>query len=286
MGKKSSDQFRALATTIFLIVIWLLLPVAIRSILRVSFYEFQAPSWHVISWVDDLQSYWPQRVHSKNQLIEAGRDLSRRNAAYQLLRQEHEALKTELAALQGALNLPSLPQYKYEIARVARRELNAWWQHIIIRKGNNYGIPLGAAVVFRDGVVGRVTEVHYSTSVIELISSPAFRMAATFDGDTRPVTYQGKHNTSLSYAWGEVRDVPPDIRTSSDRPLRLISSRLGGVFPQGLYIGGVVSLEPDSNGLFSRGIVKLSPNIRDIHEVAVLIPMSATTGGKRHARRY
>lgn len=156
---------------------------------------------------------------------------------------------------------------------MARRELNAWWQHIIIRKGQNYGIPLGAAVVFRDGVVGRIKEVRYSTSVVELISSPSFRMAATFEGDTRPITYQGRHNTALTYAWGEIRDVPPDIKASRKHPQRLISSRLGGIFPQGLFIGEAISLEPDSNGLFSRGIVRLSPNIRDIHEVSVLIPV-------------
>jgi len=285
LGKRSSDQLRALATTIVLLAIWLLLPVATRSLLRVGFYEFQAPSWHAISWASDLQSYWALRTQSKHKLIERGRDVSRVNAAYRLLKQENDALKTEMATLQNALNLPSLPQYRYEVARVARRELNAWWQHIIIRKGRNYNIPVGAAVVFHDGVVGRVKEVRYSTSVVELLSSPSFRIAATFDGDTRPVTYQGsRRNLSLTYAWGEVRDVPPDIKTSPDKPRRLISSRLGGIFPQGLYIGDVISLKADNNGLFSRGVVRLSPDIRDIHEVAVLIPVSPAEESTAHAR--
>jgi len=252
--------------------------------LRVNFYEFQAPAWHGISGIDDLQSYWALRAHSKTQLIERGRDLARINAAYQLLRQEHNALKTEMASLQSALNLPPLPQYKYEIARVVRREINAWWQHLIISKGKKHGIPAGAAVVFHDGVVGRIKEVYYSTSVVELVSSPSFRIAATFEGDTRPITFQGKHNLLFDHSWGEVRDVPPDIKANTDKPLHVISSRLGGIFPQGLYIGEAISLEADNNGLFSRGLIRLSPNIRNILEVAILIPIIPAEENETYAR--
>ena len=50
--------------------------------------------------------------------------------------------------------------------------------------------------------LARVVEVHATTSVVELISSPGLRLAAVFDGDDRPVSFQGGVNPPLRPAQG------------------------------------------------------------------------------------
>jgi rod shape-determining protein MreC len=260
------------ALGVFLLA-WWIVPTAIKSFLRVSFSEFQAPAWVATSYLDDLEDFWARRSHSKVELIEAGREVARAKSLYQFNAQRKETLENEIQRLEAILNLPSRREFRYEVARVVRRDLSAWWQQIVIRKGNDYDIPLGAAVVFSGGVVGRVVEVGAFTSRVELITSPNFRMAANFEGDERPVVYQGVAQAGFGDPHGTVRDAPQDIVASTQAPLRLVSTRLGGTFPPGLMIGRVPWLEPGSTGIFQAGKVELDDRLLSLHEVAVLIPL-------------
>lgn len=254
------------------LAIWWALPLALKRWAKAGFYEFQAPAFLAQSHAKDLQTYWDLRTRSQRDLIEAGRDLSRVNAQYQVALQEAQAKQDEIERLEQLLNLPSRPDFRYEIARVAQRDLSAWWQRLVIRKGENYDIPEGAAVIFSGGVVGRVREVHAYTAVVELVSSPGFRMAANVVGEAAPVTYLGVPTPSFSPPRGEALNVPPTITVSPTEPRKLVSSELGGIFPAGLAIGSITALEPGSDGYFQRGTVRLNPQLASLREVAVVIP--------------
>lgn len=272
MGRLHPPQIKALSLLGILIAAWVLVPPVVKRFLNTGFYEFQAPLVNAASHLKDIQSYWALRT-SKETLIELGRDLARENAAYVLLAQQNQSLRAEIERLEALHNLPPDFEHRYEVARVIRRDINAWWQRILIRKGRNAGIVEGAAVIYRGGVAGRVIEVHANTALVELISSPKFRMAANIEGDLRPVVYQGLINPTLGQPIGEVRDVPPDIQASPGDPRRLVSSRLGGIFPQGIPIGTITRLESSADGLFNRAEVRLHPDLINLHEVAVLVPL-------------
>ncbi|HBR92895.1 MAG TPA: rod shape-determining protein MreC [Opitutae bacterium] len=273
MANHRLDKIKPLVALGVFLVAWWVIPTAFKSFLRVSFSEFQAPAWVATSYLDDLEGFWARRSHSKVELIEAGREVARAKSLYQFNAQRNETLENEIQRLEAILKLPSRREFRYEVARVIRRDLNAWWQQIIIRKGQDYQIPVGAAVVFYGGVVGRVVEVNAFTSRVELISSPNFRMAANFEGDERPVVYQGVAQSGFGSPTGVVRDAPQDMVASTQMPLKLVSTRLGGTFPPGLLIGRVNWLQPGSTGIFQTGTVELHSSLLSLHEVAVLIPL-------------
>lgn len=275
MPSNRFDQAKPFVLLGIVVLGWLLLPVAVKSVLRVSFFELQAPIPAAASYVRDLQEYWAERAHTRNALIEAGRDLQRVYAGYEFQAQQAQALQAEVERLEKLLNLPSDSHYRFEAARVAQRDLSGWWQQLLIRKGANYGIPVGAPVVYAGGVVGRVREVHAYTAVVDLISSPRVRLAATFEDDSRPVSYQGGGNPPLAPAHGVVEFVPLDVFASAAAPKRLVTSGLGGVFPSGLTIGMVTQLQPSADGLFKSGEVALDPRLSELSEVTVLVPVSA-----------
>ena len=129
-------------------------------------------------------------------------------------------------------------------------------------------------MIFAGGVVGRVVEVDAFTSRVELVTSPNFRMAASFEGDDRPVVYQGVPQSGFGDAAGEVRDAPQDLVANTQDPLRLVSTRLGGTFPPGLLIGSVSWLEPGNTGIFQAGTVQLDERLLSLNEVSVLIPLN------------
>jgi rod shape-determining protein MreC len=268
------DQAKPFLTLGLALAAWLVLPVVFRTFLRVSFFEMQAPVDTVVSHVRDLQDFWSLRNHSKNELIEAGRDLARLNASYELKVQENIALHADIARLEGLLRLPSFENYRAEPARVARRDFSSWWQRLVIRKGDNYGIIVGSPVIFTGGAVGRVSEVHAYTAVVDLVSNPDVRIAATIEGDTRPISYQGALNPAFGPARGVVEFLPLDVFASSASPKNLVTSGLGGVFPPGLVIGTVTYVEASADGLFKTGEVQLDPRLAEITEVTVLVPLA------------
>ena len=274
MAKLRLTKYKPLVALGAFLVAWWLVPTIFKSFIRISFTEFQAPAWVATSYLEDLEGFWARRGHSKLELIEAGRDLARQKAFYQLQAQRNETLQAELERLESVLGLPGRREFRQEIARVIRRDLSAWWQRITIRKGRDYGIEEGAAVIFAGGVVGRVAKVDAFTSEVELVTSPAFRMAASFEGDPRPVVYQGLVQTGFGDPRGEVRDAPQDLVATGQMPLHLVSTELGGTFPPGLTIGRVSWLEPGSSGIFQVGEVLLDDRLLSLHEVIVLIPLN------------
>lgn len=273
MPRNLTYQAKAFLLVLLLLLVWWLAPAFLKRWNRVIFEEFQAPAWTALSYLRDLRSYWTIRTRSESDLVEAGVDLARLNAAYALRNQKADTLERELRRLESFFNLPSHPEYRYEVARVVRRDFSGWWQTLVIRKGLNQGIEPGQAVVFGGGVVGRVARSSAYTATVELISSPRFRTAAHFEGDNRPVEFRGAENPGFRMASGYVATVPADLEVSLKNPLRLTSSRLGGVFPDGLTLGWVYSLDPSPDGLFQSGRVRLDARLQSLREVAVLVPL-------------
>lgn len=274
MPFKRFDQANPFVTLGIVVAAWLLVPTAVKSFARASFFELTAPVTLAASRIRDLQEFWALRSHSKTELIEAGRDVARVNASYELAVQQNTELQAEISRLESLLRLPSFKDYRYEHARVARRDFSAWWQRILIRKGRNFGIPAGAPVVFTGGVVGRVSEVHATTAVVELISSANIRLAGVVEGDSRPISFQGGLNPTFAPPRGIVELMPLDIIASPLSPKRLVTSGFGGVFPPGLTLGTIIKADLGSDGLFKTGEVKLDERLGSLTEVTVLVPLS------------
>lgn len=275
MASKNLRHYRPFIVLFSFLVGWWVLPVGVKSFLQVGFYEFQAPFTLASSHMRDIQDYWALKIHSKQSLLEAGRDLARTNAAYALALQEQSVLKQELEDLEALLSLPAEPGYRYTIARVIERHPHSWWQQLTVRKGSAHGIVEGAGVVFVGGVVGRVVRVYSHTSIVQLLSHPEFRIASQLEGDSRVVVYQGANTPQGPDLTGLVKNLPLDLKpesSGSQALIRLHTSRLGGIFPDGIHIGWIDRIEPEKDGLFGKAKVTLDERLRYLKEVAILIP--------------
>ena len=272
--RKRFDTARPFVTLLVLVIAWMVIPTVVKTFARVSFFELTAPMTIAAERVRAIRDFWALRLHSKDELIQAGIDVAHLINSYEAGVQQNTELQAEIARLESLLRLPSFNEYRYEHARVARRDFSGWWQRIVIRKGRNYGIPVDAPVIFTGGVVGHVTEVHATTAIVELISSPNMRLAGVVEGDSRPVSFQGGINPTLAPPMGVVETVPLDVIASATSPKRLVTSGLGGVFPPGLSLGTIVHVELGSDGLFKSGEVKLDERLGSLTEVTVLVPLN------------
>lgn len=270
------DQTRPFLVLAIAFAAWVVLPFFVKRFARATFFEFQAPINVGAETVRTLQDYWSMRTRDPNDLIQAGREIARLNSFYENKIKESRTLEGEVVRLEALLGLPVFNQYRAEAARVVRRDYNAWWQRITIRKGKSHGITVGAPVIFVGGVVGRVSEVGLYTSVVDLISSPGVRLSAIIETDGRhhPVSYQGRTSAAFSTATGSLEFVPLDVLVAPGRTARVVTSGMGGVFPPGLSLGVIQKLEPDSDGLFQSAKVSLDPRLASVMEVTVLVPLA------------
>jgi len=271
---KRFDQVSPFVTLGIILLTWLLLPFVFKTFTRATFFEIQAPLTVADSYAHDLQDFWSNRLRSKDELLQAGRDLAGLVAKYDFSVQQNQQLEADILRLENLLNLPPLPAFRLEPARVAQRDFSGWWQRFTIRNGKNFGLTVGAPVVFSGGVVGRITEVHRYTAVVDLVTSPTFRLAASLAGDNRPISYQGGLNDSFKAPRGTVEFVPLEFTAARNAPRRLVTSGLGGIFPAGLSIGEILNLELSADGLFKAGDVQLDERIGTLTEVTVLVPLN------------
>jgi len=254
---------------------WLLLPVAVKSFLRVAFFELQAPVQVTASYVRDLQEFWAERTHSKDELIEAARELRHVYAGYEFQAQQTDAEQAEITRSSGSsacrpIRTSASSRHAYAGATCPAGGNNSPFAKVRITICQS-----GAPVVYGGGVVGRVREVRAYEADVDLVSSPRLRIAATSKTTTRPVSYQGGNNPPLAPAHGLVEFVPPDIVVYSSAPRRLVTSGLGE-FPAGLTIGYVSHLETSPDGLFQAGEISLDPRLTELTEVTVLVRCKRT----------
>ena len=260
---------------------WILLPSAVRRFNREAFVEFQAPALHLVGKSRDLATFWEKKSRSSEELVAAGRDLARINAALELKLKGLEDIRRENTRLREVTRYNVPADYLSVVARVATRDSSSWWQRIVIRKGRNDGIRPGAPVVFGDTVVGRVTAVHLTTSEVDLVTSPGFRCTAYLEGDeqNRIVLINGVAANSLGTAKARVSVIPYDYLLPAGTPARVTTTGMGGVFPSGLTLGyldgGAYATQV---GNFKESLLVPARDLYNLQEVSVLVPIIQTPG--------
>ncbi len=276
-----TPETRNLRPFVFLfagMIAWWFVPAALRRAIYEAAYEFEAPAFVLSSRMSDLARYWELRSRSKDDLIRAGRDASRLAATMQYEIAANSALREENARLETLLGLPSRPEYRTVPARTAQRRLGMWWQQIVLRRGKKDGIRPGCPVVNAYGVVGRVRDVFSDTCVVELISSPSFRISAMLSagGEKSAVTYQGAGATPFSRASGRIGDIPAEAVFPDDGArVDVVTSGLGGIFPAGLKIGSLAGPPARSeDGVFREAVVEPAQNLSSVEEAAILVPVN------------
>jgi len=260
---------------------WILLPATVRRLNREAFVEFQAPALHLLGKSRDLATFWEKKSRSTEELVAAGRDLARINAALELKLKAMDDVRRENTRLREVTRYNVPTEYLSVVARVATRDSSSWWQRIVIRKGRNDGIRPGAPVVFGDTVVGRVTAVHLTTSEVDLVTSPGFRCTASLEGDeqNRIVLINGVAANSLGTAKARVSVIPYDYLLPAGTPARVTTTGMGGVFPSGLTLGyldgGAYATQV---GNFKESLLVPSRDLYNLQEVSVLVPIHQTPG--------
>lgn len=148
-------------------------------------------------------------------------------------------------------------------ALVVAEDASSWARTIIIDKGLRHGVHEGTPVVVAEGVVGRVIKVAASSSRVLLVTDASSSIAGLVQRTrTRGVVRGNGRQLNLEFA------LRNDFIEEDDL---VVTSGMGGVFPKGLVVGRVATVQRKEFGLFQQ--IELAPAVdfSRLEEVLVLM---------------
>ena len=157
-------------------------------------------------------------------------------------------------------------------AKVIARNSNNWYDTVIINRGSNDGVQKDMPLITHQGLVGRVINVSPRASEVLLIIDQQGSVGARVR-ETRetPGVIEGIGDGSNKLA---MIHMPHDAEIEVDHTI--VTSGLGGLYPPGIRIGRVISIEEESNGLMKRATVEPFVDFGKLEEVLVILDVSKT----------
>ena len=199
------------------------------------------------------------------------KSVRRENAA---LRAESERLKLqalqaeetrqENARFRRLLELRERLPLSTLAGEVIGRDAGGWVRALTVNRGRGNGITRQAPVIVPEGLVGRVVQVRSGASVIQLLSDPASTVGAAVQRTRTPGLVEGDSRGTVRFkfmARDGARVAPGDF---------VVTSGLGNLFPKGVPIGRVVSIEDKGSALFHFAVLAPAVDVSRVEEVLLL----------------
>lgn len=179
-----------------------------------------------------------------------------------------ESLKAENQELRSLLEFKSRGQLSWISAKVMARTSDGWWQTLRINKGSAEGIAEGMAVASMDGLVGKVTAVSRNTADVLLISDPSFRVSSRIvrTGSFGVVGGRGPSWQGEVFCRMEFIHKNDDIKSGDE----VVTSGLGGIFPENIPVGYVDRVYHDPSGLYQHADVVTRADLNTLMYVFVI----------------
>lgn len=174
-----------------------------------------------------------------SKIYDDNRKLRAENNRLQIVSDKARALEIENKLLAKLLNYTPPPNAKFVTARVIAEEGGAFSHSIIAYTGRDSGVKKGQVVMSDNGVIGRVDKPGKMYSKIILITDINSKIPVMVER-TRVRGILSGDNTTVP----KMIFIPLSAKlTVGDR---IITSGVAGVFPPGLPIGKISSIEKNS----------------------------------------
>ena len=155
------------------------------------------------------------------------------------------------------------------VAPIIGRSVDSWWSQVTLGRGRNDGIKPGYIVLGIGGVVGRVISVTNHTSRVLLLSDPNSRVGVIVSRNRNLGYLRGNNSqTAVMQFFSKVTDVKVGDA--------IATSPLGNLYPYGMTIGKVISVNYD-RGPAPEAEIQLNAPL-DLLEWVVIRPFKPKLG--------
>ena len=243
---------------------------AFRKAMSVAIYPFQEaanlPSLLADTVRRAIES--PQELQAENDHLR--QQLLQQSDAVQAL----GATRSELNTLRALVGLRQEQAASHAVAEIVGMARTPFAQKIVINAGQSSGIQSGAPVMSVEGLVGQVTAVNPFNSEVTLITdkNQALPVMVVRNGLRAMAFGNGESGTfSLPYV-----PIASDIQAGDV----LVTSGIGGLYPAGISVGQIKSVERDSSSAFAKIQCVPTGAVQDHRYVLVLSVPPRALGGE------
>lgn len=157
----------------------------------------------------------------------------------------------------------SNPEYSYLAAQVIGRDVSPYLQYVLVDRGRADGLLPDMPVLAADGLVGIVTEATASAAKVLLITDPTLVVNV---------------RVQRSRVEGQLRGSGPGLLRLDFFPMeaqleagdQLVTSGIGGKFPQNLQAGTITSVRRRDYDVFQEADVQSAINFSNLELVLII----------------
>ena len=194
-------------------------------------------------------------------------DLKAENERLQARNAELEESEQTASRLQELLGIKDTYNLQSTAARIISGSVDSWSSTVTIDKGTADGLSVGMPVTASNGVIGQIVECGATSATVRLLTDESSSISAM-------VQTSRAQGMLVGSAAGQVELTL--IRTSQTVNVGdvIVTSGLGGVFPKGLPLGKVTSVDSNPGSLYLDIVVEPFAHTENFEEVLVVTSLT------------
>lgn len=193
------------------------------------------------------------------------------------LKAENEKLKARNAELEEAektserledlLSLQSTYKLKSKAARIISGSTDSWSDTVTIDKGSSSGLAVGMPVTDSRGAIGQIVSCGATSSTVRLVTDENSSVSAMVQSSRAQGILAGSADGTLHL---KLISTDSTVKVGDT----VVTSGLGGVFPKGLPLGTVMSVNKSAGALYYEIAVKPFSTTENFEEVLVITSLT------------
>lgn len=189
--------------------------------------------------------------------------------SYIIQKNINASLEKEIQELKELLELNKTKSTFEKVnATVISRNNEYWLNTIIIDKGKDNEIKKGMAVITKDGLIGKISNVTKTTSEVKLITTSDIKYKTSVT-----IRINNKDYYAILNGYDKNKQLLKVVAVDKNIDIKkgdvVLTSGLGNI-PQGIYIGTIETFEMDNYELSKIVYIKSKQDFNDINYVTVL----------------
>lgn len=196
--------------------------------------------------------------------------LVKKNSELESKALNYDALKNENDRLRNALKFTSQKaEYDYVGCDIIGKSGGSFLDQFVLNKGSKDGISKGMIAITDQGLVGQISSVGTNWCVIQSLANENLAVSGMVQS-TQENSGIVKGYISDSKFLARLDYLPIDSKVKNGDVI--MTSGLGGVYPKGIRIGYVTSVQEDQGRVVKVAVIQPYVDLNKIQEVIVVIP--------------
>lgn len=194
-------------------------------------------------------------------------DLKAENERLVARNAELEESEQTARRLESLLGLQSLYNLQSTGARIISGSTDSWSSTVTIDKGSSAGLSVGMPVTDSNGAIGQIIKCGPTSATVRLITDENSAVSAMIQSSRAQGILRGSVDGTIRLTL---------VRTDQTVEVgdTVVTSGLGGVFPKGLPLGTVLSVERTSGSLYYEIEVEPLASAESFEEVLVITSLT------------